>query len=307
MSCSFHDRIGFFTSWENTLQYGSLEIGQIQLWWIVTVPGLGYSAFIIFFMKFLYLWLVTLIKRVVQNKCGCFPRLYIFTFNLYLPRSPHDKYMRCSILSDWIDKGTHISVHCLHMQSFDFVFASWPGRSQILVRTHSYLYSRKHEKERCYFGISTLISQARNFQTENTYLEICKNQCWSISKFCWWLLLSWVEVVLFWEALDGYLFIRKPVQSEFQKSASLLFLTIVTVDRINNMTEVAFYLKYALRWDFSFLYWGSLVYYSKVGIKYWCHRLCHFYSLIVHIITKVLLGEKEPTSYHLGSQYSQNW
>ena len=120
MSCSFHDRISSFTCRENILQYGSLEIGQIQLWQIVTVPSLGYSAFIIFFMKFLYLWLVTLIKRVVQNKCGCFPRLYIFTFNLYLPRSPHDKYMRCSILSGWIDKGTHISVHCLHMQAFDF-------------------------------------------------------------------------------------------------------------------------------------------------------------------------------------------
>lgn len=42
--------------------YGSLEVVQIQFWQILTIPNLGYSAFSIFFMKLLYLWLVALIE-----------------------------------------------------------------------------------------------------------------------------------------------------------------------------------------------------------------------------------------------------
>ena len=137
--------------------------------------------------------------------------------------------MRCGRLSGWIGKVTHISLHCLHMQTFVFVFASRPGRRQVWVMNHSNLLSRKDEKQRWYFHIFTLLFQSRNFQTENTHLRVCKNKCWSISKAWWWLSLNWVEIVFFHEALDRYLFIRKSIQSEFENPVSLLFLAVVTV------------------------------------------------------------------------------
>lgn len=116
-----------------------------------------------------------------------FPKLYIFTCNLYLTRSPQDKKKereRQYVLR--LGRQRHIDSCALFaLQALDslcFLAKQKPD----LGEESFMLILEKPEEEQCYVGISPLPPgwsfQVRNFRRRNMYLGMGENQGQSTSK-----------------------------------------------------------------------------------------------------------------------------
>lgn len=167
----------------------------------------------------------------------------------------------------------------LRVQAFDFVFAPWPGRSQVWARNLSSLSSKSLKK-----SSAMLISppsdlggafELGTFKGRLWTWECVRTDAVQHVRFDRDSSRSWTEIGMSWEVLDTSLL--KPQFNRAWKTSVIFSVSCGGSRSINNnVTEVAFSLKYARKEDFPFPCCGSSLSYSRAGTKYGCHKFCHF-------------------------------